>query len=105
MAEAKRGNTAGILALNKEPAPYWKNKSDLAPSLMTIHVNGQPAIHFDNSITYQQVLEHAGVDGNYHTVTYSKKKDGYTMRGKLSPGESVEVLNFMRFNVDRTTNA
>ncbi|AQU79728.1 multiubiquitin domain-containing protein [Planococcus faecalis] len=67
-------------------------------------VNGSNML-FNNyeTISYEQVLKLLGIkDTKNFSVVYTRGKNN--SKGGLSRGESVEVVDFMRFNVDRTTN-
>lgn len=74
-------------------------------STILVTVNGSNMLFNDNkAISYEQVLKLLGINENaVYSVVYTRGKNG--AKGGLSKGESVEVVDFMRFNVDRTTNA
>lgn len=56
------------------------------------------------TISYEQVLDLLGIkDSSGFSVIYTKGKNN--TKGLLMKGKSVEVVDFMRFNVDRTNNA
>ena len=68
-------------------------------------VNGSHMLFNDSdTISYEQVLDLLGIKTKEgYSVVYTKGVNN--SKGGLSKGESVEVVDFMRFNVDRTTNA
>ena len=70
-----------------------------------VSVNGSNMLFNDSkTISYEQVLELLGIrNDDGYSVVYTKGVNN--SKGGLSKGETVEVVDFMRFNVDRTTNA
>lgn len=70
-----------------------------------VSVNGSNMLfNYSKTISYEQVLELLGIkNDDSYSVVYTKGVNN--SKGGLSKGESVEVVDFMRFNVDRTTNA
>lgn len=68
-----------------------------------VTVNGSNMLFNDcETISYEQVLKLLGIQDDIgYTVVYTKGKNG--AKGGLSKSESVEVVDFMRFNVDITT--
>lgn len=68
-------------------------------------VNGSHMLFNDSdTISHEQVLDLLGIRSKEdYSVVYTKGVNN--SKGGLGKGESVEVVDFMRFNVDRTTNA
>lgn len=74
-------------------------------STILVTVNESNMLFNDSkTISYEQVLKLLGIkDNTGYSVVYTKGEND--AKGGLSKGENVEVVDFMRFNVDRTTNA
>lgn len=74
-------------------------------STILVTVNGSNVLFHDSeTISYDEVLRLLGIeDSTGYSVVYTKGKNG--AKGGLSKGESIEVVDFMRFNVDRTINS